>query len=194
MIAFVRGKVWERRNDSVIIDTGALGYEVFVSNPSKCIIGEDCMLYTYQHVREDAIILFGFLTREAMDLFVRLISVKGVGPKTAMNMMSVISAGEMIQAIENEDIKVLKSLPGIGAKSASQIVLDLKGKLAIESSDISSDGMSDNLKDALDALSALGYRQQDINYVKKELEKEEEMTREQYTRKALALLAASKGV
>ena len=129
MIAFVNGIVKIIRSDRVVLDVHGVGYEVYLANALSQKKDEELFLYTYQHVREDAILLFGFLKEEDYEVFMRLINVKGIGPKTAQTMLSVCSGKEMIEAIENDDIKRLKSLPGIGAKTAGQIVLDLKGSL-----------------------------------------------------------------
>lgn len=129
MIAFVNGVVRIIRSDRVVLDVQGVGYEVYLANALSQKMGDELFLYTYQHVREDAILLFGFLKEEDYEVFMRLINVKGIGPKTAQTMLSVCSGKEMIEAIENDDIKKLKSLPGIGAKTAGQIVLDLKVSL-----------------------------------------------------------------
>ena len=127
MIAFVNGVVRIIRSDRVVLDVHGVGYEVYLANALSQKMGDELFLYTYQHVREDAILLFGFLKEEDYEVFMRLINVKGIGPKTAQTILSVCWE-KMIEAIENDDIKKLKSLPGIGAKTAGQIVLDLKGK------------------------------------------------------------------
>jgi holliday junction DNA helicase RuvA len=118
MIAFVNGIVKIIRNDRVVLDVHGVGYEVYLANALSQKMNEELFLYTYQHVREDAILLFGFIKEEDYEVFMRLINVKGIGPKTAQTMLSVCSGKEMIEAIENDDIKRLKSLPGIGAKTA----------------------------------------------------------------------------
>ena len=150
-------------------------------------MGDELFLYTYQHVREDAILLFGFLKEEDYEVFMRLINVKGIGPKTAQTMLSVCSGKEMIEAIENDDVKRLKSLPGIGAKTASQIVLDLKGKfVSIEKEDTSMDDPA--WKETQEALISLGYKANQLTTIKKELANQN-LTTEQMLQKALRLLA-----
>ena len=193
MIAFIRGTIHSYGKDYVIIDNAGMGYRVFVANPSVIASNKEVTIYTYQHVREDAIMLFGFTSMEEHDLFLQLISVKGVGPKTALAMLAACPCKDMIMAIETNDVKTLKSLPGIGAKTASQIVLDLKGKLVEEVSEIE---IQENpqLSDALEALKALGYKQNEIASIKKELVQEEDATCDQYIRKALTILAKRKGV
>lgn len=193
MIAFIKGMIHSYSKDSLIIENNGIGYRVFVSNPQMVKLNSEVILYTYQHVREDAIMLFGFASMEEHDLFMRLISVKGVGPKTALAMLAVSSAKEMIAAIENNDVKYMKSLPGIGAKTASQIVLDLKGKLVEEEMDIKVEENL-NIKDAIEALKALGYKSGELQGISKELALQEGKSVDQYIRLALGILAKRKGV
>lgn len=192
MIAFVNGIVKLIRNDRVVIDVHGIGYEVYLANALAQKIGDELFLYTYQHVREDAILLFGFIKEEDYEVFMRLINVKGIGPKTAQTMLSVCSGKDMIEAIENDDIKRLKSLPGIGAKTAGQIVLDLKGKFV----SIQTDGSASSnpvWMQVQEALLSMGYKTNQLSKIKKELENsaydESEMLRQ-----ALMLLAKRNGV
>ena len=122
MIAFIRGTIHSYSNDSLIIDNNGIGYRVYIANPQAVRLNTEVTLFTYQHVREDAITLFGFTSMEEHDLFLQLISVKGVGPKTALGMLAVCPAKNMIMAIENNDVKTLKGLPGIGAKDRKSVV------------------------------------------------------------------------
>lgn len=195
MIAFVKGIVHSQRIDSVIVDNQGIGYLIYMPNPQSLSLGQETMLYTYQHVREDAITLFGFLKQQELELFMRLISVKGVGPKTALNMLGVCGADAMVAAIETGDVAMLKKLPGIGAKSAQQIVLDLKGKL-VEDAPVSSEEKisNSNITDAMDALKALGYKQNELSGVAKELAKEKAKSVDEYVRLALGIMLKRKGV
>ena len=192
MIAFVNGVVRIIRSDRVVLDVHGVGYEVYLANALSQKMGDELFLYTYQHVREDAILLFGFLKEEDYEVFMRLINVKGIGPKTAQTMLSVCSGKEMIEAIENDDIKKLKSLPGIGAKTAGQTVLDLKGKfVSLETSD----GATSNpvWGQVQDALLSLGYKTNQLTKIKKELENTE-LGEDEMLRQALILLAKRNGV
>lgn len=192
MIAFVNGVVRIIRSDRVVLDVHGVGYEVYLANALSQKMGDELFLYTYQHVREDAILLFGFLKEEDYEVFMRLINVKGIGPKTAQTMLSVCSGKEMIEAIENDDIKKLKSLPGIGVKTAGQIVLDLKGKfVSLETSD----GATSNpvWGQVQDALLSLGYKTNQLTKIKKELENTE-LGEDEMLRQALILLAKRNGV
>ena len=192
MIAFVNGVVKIIRSDRVVLDVHGVGYEVYLANALSQKMNEELFLYTYQHVREDAILLFGFIKEEDYEVFMRLINVKGIGPKTAQTMLSVCPGKDMIEAIENDDIKKLKSLPGIGAKTAGQIVLDLKGKfVSLETSD----GATSNpvWGQVQDALLSLGYKTNQLTTIKKELENTE-LGEDEMLRQALILLAKRNGV
>ena len=192
MIAFVNGVVRIIRSDRVVLDVHGVGYEVYLANALSQKMGDELFLYTYQHVREDAILLFGFLKEEDYEVFMRLINVKGIGPKTAQTMLSVCSGKEMIEAIENDDIKKLKSLPGIGAKTAGQIVLDLKGKVvSLETSDVATSNPV--WGQVQDALLSLGYKTNQLTKIKKELENTE-LGEDEMLRQALILLAKRNGV
>lgn len=192
MIAFVNGIVKIIRYDRVVLDVHGVGYEVYLANALSQKMNEELFLYTYQHVREDAILLFGFIKEEDYEVFMRLINVKGIGPKTAQTMLSVCSGKEMIEAIENDDIKRLKSLPGIGAKTAGQIVLDLKGKfVSLETSD--SPVSNPVWTQVQDALLSLGYKTNQLTKIKKEFENTE-LGEDEMLRQALILLAKRNGV
>ena len=192
MIAFVNGIVKIIRNDRVVLDVHGVGYEVYLANALSQKMNEELFLYTYQHVREDAILLFGFIKEEDYEVFMRLINVKGIGPKTAQTKLSVCSGKEMIEAIENDDIKRLKSLPGIGAKTAGQIVLDLKGKfVSLETSD--SPVSNPVWTQVQDALLSLGYKTNQLTKIKKEFENTE-LGEDEMLRQALILLAKRNGV
>ena len=192
MIAFVNGIVKIIRNDRVVLDVHGVGYEVYLANALSQKMNEELFLYTYHHVREDAILLFGFIKEEDYEVFMRLINVKGIGPKTAQTMLSVCSGKEMIEAIENDDIKRLKSLPGIGAKTAGQIVLDLKGKfVSLETSD--SPVSNPVWTQVQDALLSLGYKINQLTKIKKEFENTE-LGEDEMLRQALILLAKRNGV
>ena len=194
MIAFVNGIVRLTRKETVVIDVNGVGYEVYVANSDIQTIGDELFLYTYQHVREDAILLYGFVKENDYEVFMRLINVKGIGPKTALNMLGAMSGDEMIEAIENDDVKRLKTLPGIGARTASQIVLDLKGKfVAIETT---KEVKVDNpvWKETEEALMALGYRSNQLSAVRKEFSHNKDLNVNDMLRKALAFLAKRNGV
>ena len=160
MIYSLKGKVLLVDGDTVIVDVHDVGYQVLVSHVSDYGIGEEVFLYTYNVVREDEQYLVGFSSSEEKQVFLALIKVKGLGPKTVIGALSATSAQEVKDAIASNNVAYLKKLPGIGAKAASQIILDLKGKLA------TSNGIEkqDN-KELNDALLSLGYKSVDIKKV-----------------------------
>ena len=192
MIAFIKGKVFSYNSESVIVENNGIGYRIFMADAPTLVLNQDVLIYTYQQFREDATILYGFQKIEEHDLFVRLISVKGIGPKIAISMLGASSCDAIIAAIENGDATALKRLPGIGSKAASQIILDLKGKL-VESETKSEKPTNQNLQDAVDALKALGYKNNEIHSIMKELNKEKDKSVDEYIRLALSLMLKKKG-
>ncbi len=167
MIAFIKGRVHAFGQDWVILDTHGVGYQIGFPRPETLSLNSEVLLYTYQHIREDEMSLYGFLTMDELRLFQQLISVKGLGPKTALNMMTAASYVKIISAIESQDVTFLKTMPGIGAKTASQIVLDLKGKLV--ESEKKDTKASVEIQDAVAALKALGYKASELTGMEKYL-------------------------
>ena len=129
MIYSLKGKVQLIDGDTVIVDVRDVGYQVLVSHVADYEIGQDVFLYTYNVVREDEQYLVGFSSIEEKQVFLALIKVKGLGPKTVIGALSATTAEEVKDAIASNNVAYLKKLPGIGAKAASQIILDLKGEL-----------------------------------------------------------------
>lgn len=193
MIAFVEGIVRIVRPASVVLDVNGVGYEVFVCDPYKYRIGKVAFLYTYHQIREDAQTLFGFDTEMDYEIFTRLLNVKGIGAKTALAMLTKCPGTDMARAIEEGDVKLLKSLPGIGVKSASQIVLDLQGKLvSIQREEIE---IGDPVwMQTQEALEALGYKANTLQSIKKELQDAGYESVDEMLRHALMLLAKRNGV
>lgn len=191
MIAFIIGKVYAYGMDYVILDNNGIGYRVNFMHPEVLTLNKEIMIYTYQHVREDEISLFGFISMDEYELFISLIAVKGLGPRTALNILASINSNELVKIIENNDVDALKRLPGIGAKTASQIILDLKGKLVRNDND--DDKLPDSLNDALSALKSLGYKTSEIQSLSKELIKQPNKTSEEYVKLGLQILLLRKG-
>ncbi len=132
MIASIRGTLTTVGADYVVVETGGIGYHVVVPNsvlPALGVSGSEVFLYTYLHVREDALILYGFDSPSQRSFFETLISVSGVGPKLALGLLSAASLDQLQQAIASENIALLAQVPGVGKKTAARIVLELKGKL-----------------------------------------------------------------
>ena len=129
MIYSLKGKVLLIDGDTVVIDVHDVGYQVLVSHVNDYEIGQEAFLYTYNVVREDEQYLVGFSSSEEKEVFLALIRVKGLGPKTVISALSATTANDVKNAIAANNVAYLKKLPGIGAKAASQIILDLKGEL-----------------------------------------------------------------
>lgn len=132
MIAFLRGRLEDKNMLSADIDVGGVGYRVYMSTNSLSSLpsrGEPVFVYTYTHVREDTLQLFGFNSVAEREAFEKLISVSGIGPKVALAILSVFEVGALKQAVASEDIALITSVPGIGKKNAQRLVLELKDKL-----------------------------------------------------------------
>lgn len=132
MIAFLTGTLAAKTHDAAIVETAGIGYEVGMSSDGLSRlpeVGEKVQLHTYLQVREDALSLFGFLTLEEKTLFMRLISVSGIGPKVALSALSVFTPQDLITHITAQDVAAVSRIPGVGKKTASRIILELKGSL-----------------------------------------------------------------
>ena len=129
MFEYINGKVTIIESGYIVIDNNGIGYKIFVGSPYSFNIDEEYKVYLYQNIREDENTLFGFKTKEERDMFLKLINVKGLGPKMALPMLAAGKVEGIVDAIERENILYLKKFPKIGDKVARQIILDLKGKL-----------------------------------------------------------------
>lgn len=161
MIAYLRGKVVQKEHTFVIIDVEGIGYQVFISLQTYSQIEEGAIqqLYTYFLVREDAQLLYGFFEPSEKQLFIRLISVSGIGANTAMVILSSLSTEEVYEAIANEDVSTIQSIKGIGKKTAQRLILELKDKIEKDSviiAETSSSPTKQIKEEALMALIALG--------------------------------------
>lgn len=146
MISFLVGNIEEKKENYVVIDVNGVGFEVFVSNNTLVSLpmpGENAKIYTYMAVREDGIFLFGFSSLEERDVFNKLITVSGVGPKLAITILSGLSLSDLIVAIINEDSKLLSKIKGLGKKTAERLCLELKDKLNVLGIDDSSSNSFD---------------------------------------------------
>jgi Holliday junction DNA helicase RuvA len=164
MIATLSGLVQEKMADMVIIEAQGIGYGIYITaeDHGKLTAGEQTKVYIYEHIREQSHDLFGFLSRDTKDLFEQLLGVNGVGPKMALNMLSIGSPTDVRQAIASGDVKFIQQAPGVGKRVAERVVVDLKDKVGLTGVDLESTGMlqSDGalMKDeAVEALVALGY-------------------------------------
>ena len=153
MIYFLKGRVALKDKDTVVIDVNNVGYQVLVSHIDDYEIGEEVLVYTYNVVREDEQYLVGFSSLDEKSVFLSLIKVKGLGPRTAIGALSSTTPSEVVNAIASNNVAYLKKLPGIGAKAAAQIILDLKGELTGGSK-----GDPGVYEDVCDALKAMGFK------------------------------------
>lgn len=169
MYAYIKGELAEINTDHIVVEAGGIGYQVFISLqtfdylPS---VGEDLKIYTYLYLREDAMILYGFLTKDDLELFKLLISVSGIGPKGGLAILSTLEADDLRFAILSGDAKAISKAPGVGGKTAQRVILELKDKLSLEYAfDAKTEHVQKNAaaaggsvkNDAVMALTALGY-------------------------------------
>ncbi len=179
MFAYIKGSLEEKANDYVVIETCGVGYKIFMSNISINNIGDlgdTVKVHTYYHVREDNISLYGFLAKEELRMFELLISVSGIGAKTALAMLACIEPSQFAIAVISNDIDTLKKIPGVGPKSAQRIVLELKDKMKKEQqiAELTNASLEQKSKvkkiivadskvqEATDALQVLGYAKKDV--------------------------------
>lgn len=169
MFAYIKGSLEMKSSGYIVIDINGLGYKIFMSQNNIDSIGElhnIIKVFTYVKVREDDISIFGFKTQEELKMFELLISVSGVGAKSALVMLSCIEPSDFAIAVISNDVKVLTKVPGIGNKSAQRIILELKDKLKEEQLEENSSKKtkdnSENINEAISGLMVLGYSKKDI--------------------------------
>ena len=181
MYEYIKGIISEIESNYIVIDNAGIGYLVYTPNPYAFHMNEEAKVYIYQNVKEDELSLYGFQSKEEKQLFLKLISVKGLGPRMALPILATGSIGGIEDAIERENILYLKKFPKIGDKVARQIILDLKGKL-----------VSDNKEEVIandelvEALKALGYKPIDIKKIISKVSKNNSI--EEQIKEALRLL------
>ena len=161
MFNYIKGTVVLNECNYIVLDNNGIGYHIYVANPFSFEAGKEYQVYLYNHIREEEFSLYGFKTLEEKELFMKLIGVKGLGPKMAMPMLATGSVAGIIDAIDRENLLYLTKFPKIGDKVARQIILDLKGKITISSDD----NKNDSLSELVEALEALGYKHADIKKV-----------------------------
>lgn len=161
MYGYIKGIIKDIDCNYIVIDNHDIGYMIYVPNPYYYRLGEVYTVYTYNYVREDEYSLYGFKNKEELNLFLKLISVKGLGPKMALPMLATGSISGILDAIDRENILYLKKFPKIGDKVARQIILDLKGKLDGGQMSL----ITTNNNELMDALLALGYKQGDLKKI-----------------------------
>lgn len=199
MIAFVKGIIEDLTEENVVIDTGNIGYNIKVSTGTAALlpgIGTEVKLYTYTCVREDSFSLFGFLSRDDLEIFKKLITVNGIGPKGGLAILSVMSADNLRFAIMSGDAASIAKAPGIGKKTAERVILDLKDKISLEDTLVHREmqavsqtqgGLADHhaANEAVEALVALGYSASDALHAVKSVQATEDMDVEAILKMAL---------
>ena len=198
MFAYIKGSLEMKFKNYIVIDVGGLGYKIFMpENNINSIgeIGEIVKVFTYYRVREDDISIFGFKTQEQLRMFELLLSVSGVGAKSALVMLSCIEPSEFAIAVISNNVKLLTQIPGIGPKSAQRIILELKDKLKseqneeqIEESKAKSIKVNENVQEAISGLMVLGFSKKDIEKAFEHLTVET-LSVEELIKKGLILLS-----
>ena len=198
MIGYLKGELTEIKESYVVLEVGNIGYEVYL--PSSAIMelpsrGSTIKIYTYLHVREDAIGLFGFLTKDDLEMFKLLITVNGIGPKGALGILSAISADDIRFAVLAEDVKAIAKAPGIGSKTAGKLILELKDKFKLETAfeqrlinqteNRGTSGIFSKKEEAVQALTVLGYSSTDALKIVNQIEITEDMTSEEILKQCL---------
>lgn len=199
MIAYIKGRIAEILEDRVILEAGAMGYNIFMPMASAEAVlrkGDEVKLHTYLNVREDAMQLFGFLTRDDLNTFKLLLGVNGIGPKAALGVLSGLTADELRFAVLADDVKTISRAPGIGKKTAQKLILELKDKMDLQEAfelktehvrEAQGNGpeLSDARKEAVEALTALGYSGADALRAVKKVDMTPEMDVENLLKAAL---------
>lgn len=206
MYDYIKGQVTRLTPEYIVLEQSGIGYCIITPNPYAFRINDmEQKVYIHMHVREDAMQLFGFKTIEQRELFRKLIQVSGIGPKGALAILASGNPSQVVAAIETEDEKFLTKFPGVGKKTARQMILDLKGKLGsfVEQIEIPSAenelplfGVNPNqqqLEEAMLALMSLGYSEKELEKIKPELDAKEDLdSTESYMKYALKLLLKTK--
>lgn len=188
MYAYIKGSVQEINPTNIVLENKGIGYELIVANPYDYQLGENYTVYISQQVREDSNTLYGFKTKDQKKVFLLLLKVKGVGPKSALAILAGASSDEIIIAIENSDAAYMTKFPGIGKKSAQQIILDLKGKVDFITDSEIGGKQNANITDAILALEALGYSKKELAKIEKKLVTYDFERVDDYVKQGLKLL------
>lgn len=160
MLYSIKGKVSFVDRKFVVVETGGIGYEILVANPESFIIGEETFLFLHHEIKEDDEYLAGFKTREEKDAFRLLLNVNGIGPKSAITILSNVSYDDLLVAISNSDLHFIQNIPGIGPRAASQILLDLQGYIAKSNKE-----NTKQYNEVKEALKALKWKVKEIDQV-----------------------------
>ncbi len=197
MITYVKGELTDIYDNYVVIEAYGVGYEIMV--PGTIVselpsIGNILKIYTYQYVREDSLDLYGFLTKDDLKIFKLLITVNGIGPKGALNILSVIRPDELRLAVISDDVKAIQKAPGIGNKTAQKLIIELKDKLSFENvvvvkNDVTGMAANSSRDEAIEALVALGYSASEAVKAVRSVDNADSMDSEALLKAALKKLA-----
>lgn len=201
MYSYIKGELVEILDDTIVVEAGQIGYNIHI--PASMIYnftgtGQEVKIYTYLHVREDDMKLYGFLTRDDLNIFKLLLSVSGIGPKGALAVLSVMTPDDLRFAVLGEDAKAIAKAPGIGNKTAQRVILELKDKLSLEDAfeaksehvaDTKANSVSTVKNEAVQALTALGYSSSEALKAVSAVELTEDITVEDVLKAALKQMA-----
>lgn len=182
MFDYIKGTITKINSNYIVIENNNIGYIIHTPSPYSFQVDEEITIYIYTYIREDVYDLYGFKLEEERNLFVKLISVKGIGPKGALAILASGDIAGLQSAIENSDAKYLQKYPGIGPKASGQIILDLRGKLSAPKI---TDPKLDNVKEAL---KSLGYSNMELKKIDKFLEDNRDLSIEQLVKLSLKKL------
>lgn len=200
MISYIRGELAALEKDKVIVDVGGVGYGIYMSAQTMGMLpsaGHEVKIYTYLNVKEDAMQLFGFLTRDDLEVFRLVIGVNGIGPKGGLSVLSQLSPDDLRFAVMANDVKAISAAPGIGKKTAEKLILELKDKLSIEDvlnhteqseTVLPGNAGQEAQTDAVQALVALGYGSTEALRAVKKVESDEGAAVEDILKQALKYL------
>ncbi|WP_099975117.1 Holliday junction branch migration protein RuvA [Lactobacillus terrae] len=194
MFEYLTGKISIINPSYIVVDVNGVGYKINVSNPYRYEVDQVAQVFVEQIVRENEQALYGFYDLNEKKIFLDLISVSGIGPKSALAILASQDVNGLITAIENNDAKFLTKFPKIGKKTAQQIILDLSGKvgvskqLSIDFIPVQTEDLSEELRDGLAALESLGYSAKEVKKVKEQLKIENLKSADEYLRAGLKLL------
>ena len=202
MYSYIKGILTDMEEDSIVVEANGVGYQIYTTGqtykylPSK---GEEVKVYTYLHIREDAMLLFGFLTKDDLRVFKLLIGVSGIGPKGALAILSVMTTDDLRFAVLGDDARAIAKAPGVGAKTAQRLILELKDKLSLEEAfELKTEhqttlnqgpNAADAKNEALQALVALGYSSSEALKALQGVEITEDVDAEQLLKTALKKMA-----
>ena len=203
MYSYIKGELVEMTEDAIVVENGGIGYNIRI--PQSILdslegIGQEVKIYTYTYVREDAMLLYGFLTRDDLNIFKLLLGVSGIGPKGALAILSVMTPDDLRFAVLSDDDKTIAKAPGVGKKTAQRLIIELRDKLSLEdafalkSERLAAEQATDPGKqtaknEAIQALVALGYSSAEAMKAVKGVEMTEETTVEEVLKAALKQLA-----